>query len=91
MAGYYYYPSTTVNEITREHYGTDVPTLARENAHLKYKLQATEQDLRRKRAEYREVKERYRALESNYRFVWAELDRVKAKLREARKMLGWRY
>ncbi|KAK4504759.1 hypothetical protein PRZ48_002721 [Zasmidium cellare] len=82
---------TTINELNRQHYGTDMPTLLRENVYLKSKLQVTEQDLRRKRAEYKDVKERYRTLESNYRFVWGELDRCKAKLREARKKLVWRY
>lgn len=93
MAGFYYphLSATTVNEYTRECYGTDVPTLARENAHLQYKLQATERDLRRKRAEYRALKDRYRQLQDNYQLVWSQLDRYKEKLREAKARLHWKF
>lgn len=86
-----YFSSAAVDDITREHYGTDVPHLANKIKHLEYKLQSTEQSLRRKRRENEELRHKYRTLERNYYFVWDQLDRYKAKLKEAKARLKWRY
>lgn len=83
MAPYHHFSSATVNDITRERYGTDVPHLAREIHYLK-------NELRRTRQENNELQRRYRNLHSDCTFLSQQLDRYKAKLREAKAMLHWR-
>jgi chromosome segregation ATPase len=92
MPGFYHHlSSATVDDITREHYGYDVPHLVSQINHLQDELRSTNQHLRRKRHEYNDLKQKYSMLQRNYVFVWEQLDRYKAKWKEARARLKWRY
>ena len=82
------YSSWYINQLSKDRYGTDVPTLWNEVERLDWKLRQQSDELRRKNREMGEFRRGHEILKDRYRIVFDSYDRAVDALREERRR--WR-
>ena len=83
-----YYSKWYVDRLSRDRYGTDVPTLNQDVQVLERKLRHASADLFRREKELKELKHRHQTLQSKYDTVFDMYDHMKEILRNERRY--WR-
>ncbi|KAK0333916.1 hypothetical protein LTR91_022965 [Friedmanniomyces endolithicus] len=76
-----HHPASYINALSRDRYGTDVPTLWSEIERLDRKLKHQRDESIRKDHERQELRRRYEKLQKSYRAVWEGYERVVEELR----------
>ncbi|TKA83094.1 hypothetical protein B0A55_00916 [Friedmanniomyces simplex] len=84
----HHHSASYINTLSRDRYGTDVPTLWGEIARLDRKIQHQHDVLLRKERERHDLKRRYEKLQAGYRLVWEAYERTVGALREEKRR--WR-
>ncbi|KAK5693237.1 hypothetical protein LTR17_025186 [Elasticomyces elasticus] len=77
-----YYSAKTVNHLSQDYYGTDVPTLRDEVLRLKRSMSDLYAEQSRKDRDNRDLRRRYDSLKSSYRLVWKWYDWANDELRK---------
>lgn len=79
---YHRYPTYVVDEITRDRYGVDVPTLLKDNERLRASIHHRDRELDRRDREVKEYKLAYVRLKDKYITSQQRHEELKARFRE---------
>lgn len=84
------YESWYINRLTRDRYGTDVPTLQADLERLERRLRQRSDTMMRQQRDYNDLRRSYSHLRRSYNRVFGAYERAVGMLRERGGRRNWR-